>query len=271
MISNSSWSALRIPLFRRLWIASVVSGTCVAAHDNAATWMISQSSGSTFLISLIPTAASLPFFLFTLPAGILADSVNRKKLACIINLWLAVTAVALAILGWLQLLSPGLILAGVFFLGIGFAFNAPTWTAIVPQVVSDSDLPSAGTLSGLQFNISGIVGPALASLLVPTIGANFIFGANALCFILVILAIAQWKQTAEPTKILPSELPRTSQTVISYIRCAPGLRTLLTQNALFSFFISAIPAVAPVAALKMSALNSSAGILPSRILSNRKS
>jgi len=154
---NTSWTALRNPTFRRLWIAGVISGTCVAAHDSAATYVMSTLAASPFLISLMSTVASLPFFLFTLPAGVLADRVNRKKLACVINVWLAAIAVALAILGWLHLLNPCLILISVFLLGGGFALNAPTWTSIVPQVVSDNELPSAATLSGLQFNISGII------------------------------------------------------------------------------------------------------------------
>jgi hypothetical protein len=107
-----------------------------------------------------------PFFVFTLPAGALADSVNRKTLLCAINLWLAAAAVALSILGWLHLLNPCRILISVFLLGGGFALNAPTWTSIVPQVVSTSELGSAATLGGLQFNISGTIGPALGGLLV---------------------------------------------------------------------------------------------------------
>ncbi|MEY2606605.1 MAG: hypothetical protein QOH31_4427 [Verrucomicrobiota bacterium] len=115
MTMNSSWAALRNPVFRRLWVATVISGTCVAAHDNAATSLMNTFAGSPFLISLMSTVASLPFFLFTLPAGVLADRVNRKKLTCAINVWLAAVAVALAILGWLHLLSPCLMLISVFF------------------------------------------------------------------------------------------------------------------------------------------------------------
>jgi MFS family permease len=148
MSTSSTWAALRNPIFRRLWIATLISGTCVAAHDNAAIYMINTLAASPFLISCISTAASLPFFLFTLPAGALADSVNRKKLVCAINLWLAAVAVALAVVGWLHLLNPYTILASVFLVGVGFAFNAPAWTSIVPQVVSDGELPSAATLSG---------------------------------------------------------------------------------------------------------------------------
>src|SRR5258708_34547902 len=96
MTTNSTWMALRNPAFRKLWIATVISGTCVAAHDSAATWMMNVFTGSPFLISLMSTVASLPFFLFTLPAGILADKVDRQKLICFINVGLAARALVLA-------------------------------------------------------------------------------------------------------------------------------------------------------------------------------
>src|SRR5215472_13865211 len=106
------------PVFRKFWIATVISGTCVAAHDSAATWMINVSTGSPFFISLMSTVASLPFFLFTLPAGALADKVDRQKLVCFINFGLAAAATSLAVLGWLHLFNPYIILASVFCIGI---------------------------------------------------------------------------------------------------------------------------------------------------------
>jgi MFS family permease len=254
---NASWTALRNPVFRSLWIASVISGTCVAAHDNAATYMMNTLAASPFLISLISTVASLPFFLFTLPAGALADRVNRKKLACAINVWLAAIAIALAVLGWLQLLNPCLMLVSVFFLGVGFAFNAPTWTSIVPQVVSDIEIPSAATLNGLQFNISGIVGPALGGLLVSLVGAHLVFMANAACFLLVIFSVLQWKQPADLSKVSSEGFCQSFRTATRYIRCRRELQILLVRNFLFALFISAIPAVVPVVGLEVLHLDSS--------------
>src|SRR5215471_5077750 len=119
---NPTWTALRNPSFRKLWIATVISGTCVAAHDGAATWMINSFTGSPLLISLMSTVASLPFFLSTLPAGALADKVDRQKLICFINIGLAAAAGCLAVFGWLHLLNAYLILVSVFFVGVGFAF-----------------------------------------------------------------------------------------------------------------------------------------------------
>ena len=119
MNKGSTWTALRNPVFRKLWIATVISGTCVAAHDSAATWMMNAFTVSPFLISLMSTVASLPFFLFTLPAGALADKVDRQKLICLINAGLAAMAVGLATLGWLHLLNHYLILVSVFVIGVG--------------------------------------------------------------------------------------------------------------------------------------------------------
>ena len=257
MTESSTWTALRNPAFRRLWIATVISGTCVAAHNSAATWMMNVVTGSPFLISLMATVASLPFFLFTLPAGVLADKVNRQKFVCGINLWLAAMAAGLAALGWLHLLNPYTILASVFLVGVGFAFNAPAWTSIVPQVVSDGELPSAATLSGLQFNISGIIGPVLGGFLVPLAGANFVFAVNAACFLLVVLAIRQWKQPTVPTKRPSESFSKSFGTVIRYVRYAPELQVVLARNFLFALFISVIPALMPVVGLKVLHLGSS--------------
>jgi MFS family permease len=235
----------------------VISGTCVAAHNSAATWMMNVVTGSPFLISLMATVASLPFFLFTLPAGVLADKVDRQKFVCGINLWLAVMAAGLAVLGWLHLLNPYTILASVFLVGAGFAFNAPAWTSIVPQVVSDSELPSASTLSGLQLNISGIIGPVLGGLLVSLAGANFVFAVNAACFLLVVLAIRQWKQPTVPAKLPSESFFKSFGTVIRYVRYVPGLQVVLARNFLFALFISVIPALMPVVGLQVLHLGSS--------------
>src|ERR1700738_4183811 len=113
MTNTSLWLSLRNPVFRRLWIASMVSGVCVSAHETAATWMMNTLTSSKFLISVMATVASLPLFFFTLPAGSLADLVDRKKLLCFMNLWLALCAGLLAMLSVTGSLNPYVILASV--------------------------------------------------------------------------------------------------------------------------------------------------------------
>jgi MFS family permease len=255
--TSSIWAALANPIFRKLWIAAVISGTCVAAHDTAATWMMNVLTPSPFLISLLSTVASLPFFLFTLPAGALADMVDRKKLLCAVNLWLAAAAAIMAILGWLHLLNPYVILAFVFLIGVGFALNAPAWTSSVSDVVSNAELPSAATLGSLQLNISGIMGPALGGLLVAWIGPNPVFALNAACFLVVILAVLQWKRGAGQSRTGLESFFVSFATAIRYVRYAPELQIVLARNVLFALFISVIPALMPVVGLKVLHLNPS--------------
>ena len=257
MTANSTWAALRNPAFRKLWGAAVLSGTCVVAHDNAATWMMSIFAASPLLISLMSTVASLPFLLFTLPAGALADRIDRQKLVCTINVCMAATAFALAVLGWMHLLNPCLILGGVFFIGVGFAINAPAWASIVRQVVSDGELPSAATLGSLQFSIAGIIGPVLGGFLVLLAGANFVFALNAACFLLVVVATRKWKHPTLPAKVPSESLFESFGTIFRYVRNAPGFQVVLARNFLFALFISVIPALMPVVGLKVLHLSSS--------------
>jgi MFS family permease len=146
-------------------------------------------SPSGLLISLMASLASLPFFLFTLPAGALADAFNEGRILRLANLWLTGCATALALLGWAGMLNPVLLLAGVFLIGVGFAINAPAWASFVPQVVTDEELPSASTLTGVQLNISGILGPAVAGVLLTRVGAPVVFALNAAGFLLVFATI----------------------------------------------------------------------------------
>src|SRR5258708_33829041 len=113
-------SAFVNSVFLRIWLASLVSGTAVAAHETAATWTMNLMSPSGLFISLMASLASLPFFLFTLPAGALADAFNEGTILPLANLWLAGCAGTLAFLGWAGLSHLFFLLACVFLLGIGF-------------------------------------------------------------------------------------------------------------------------------------------------------
>ena len=247
---TSTFAALRNPVYRKLWFAILLSGTCVAAQDTAAAWTMNMLGSSTFLLSLISTVASLPFFLFTLPAGALADMVNRRRLLCFMNLWLAGAAVLLAILSSFQLLNPYVLLFCVFLIGIGFAFHAPAWSAIVPDLVTDEELPSAATLGGLQLNVSGIIGPALGGVLLYFLGANWVFAVNALCFVVVIFALLQWKGPEAESGFPLENFLESFSAAVRYVRYSPAIQVVLTRNVLFAFFISVIPALMPVIGLK---------------------
>jgi len=250
-------SALLNRTFRRIWLASLVSGTAVAAHETAATWTMNLMSPSGLFISLMASLASLPFFLFTLPAGALADAFNEVRILRLANLWLAGCAGTLAFLGWAGLLNRVLLLVGVFLLGVGFSINAPAWASLVPQVVTDKELPSASTLNGVQFNITSILGPALAGLLLTRVGAPVVFALNAAGFLLVFTAIPSvGKASSRASQTLVSFLRSISST-FRYVGQAQNVGNILTRNAIFSFFVAIVPALAPVLLLKELRLDAS--------------
>jgi MFS family permease len=257
MTKTSIWSPLKNAVFRALWLASLLSGSAVSAHEMAATWLINTMTPSPLLISLMSTVATLPFFLFTLPAGAIADMFDRKKLLCIMNLWLAIVAAGLAIATWLRFANPYLILGSVFLLGVGFAVNAPAWTAVIPEVVTKEDLPSAITLGGLQFNISGIIGPAIGAALLPWLGANAVFAINSACFLLVILAVSRWRSVGESSPVPLESFLESFASAIRYVRHTPAVRIVVIRISTFSLFISVIPALLPVIGLKQLHLNAS--------------
>jgi MFS family permease len=247
---TSTGLALRNPVFRKLWLAMVISGSCVAAQNTAIYWALNALGATTVLISLMATVSALPATLFTLPAGALADMLDRKTILLAVQLWQAAIAFGLAILWAAHLLNPYLILAGAFLFSLGFAFSSPATSAAIAEMVSAEALASAYTLSGLQLDVSGIIGPLLGGLLIPLAGVSVIFGADGVGFLLMFLALFQWKR-ARPQSNLPLETFFESlTTAIRYVRYTAGIKILLARHALFSFFISIIPALMPVVGLK---------------------
>src|SRR5262245_35179560 len=246
---TSVWLALRNRVFRGLWLASAVSGICVSAHDTAATWLMNASGASPFLLSLMATAASLPFFLLTLPAGAVADLTNRRKLFVVTYVCLAVAAGLLAAFAWLRLVHPYLVLTTVFLLGIGFAFNAPVWASVIPEIVLKEEIPSAVTLGGVQMNLAGIVGPALGSLLLPVVGPAVVFFLNAMAFLGAAWAVSRVYHPQQRPDPHLENFFEAFASALRYVRYTPGMQVILMRDFLFGLFIAAVPALVPVVAL----------------------
>ncbi|MEA3204449.1 MAG: hypothetical protein QOG92_45 [Verrucomicrobiota bacterium] len=248
--NTSTWLALKNRVFVGLWIASLVSGCCVSAHDTAATWLMNSLGASPLLLSMMATSASLPFFLFTLPAGAICDLVNRRNLFIGTYLWLSGAAALLAACTWLHLVHPSIILLTVFLLGIGFAFNAPVWAAIIPDVVRKEELASAITLGGVQMNMGGIIGPAIGGFLLPLAGPTLLFSLNALAFLCAALTIARcYREQRQPQPHLENLLESLASAA-RYVRYTPGMQVILTRDLLFGFFIAVVPALMPVVAFQ---------------------
>src|SRR5437879_6271048 len=157
---TSAWSPLRQSVFRALWIASVVSNIGTWMQDVGESWLMTSLTLSPLLVALVETAGSLPVVLAALPAGALADIVDRRRLLIGMQVWMGVVATVMGVMAVAGRMSPGRLLTLTFLLGIGSAVSNPVWQAITPDLVPSEDLPAALSLSGVAVNIARAIGPA---------------------------------------------------------------------------------------------------------------
>src|SRR6266852_3285400 len=141
--STSAWGPLRHGVFRALWLAALVSNVGTWMQNVAAAWYMTSLSPSPLMVALIQAATSLPVFLVGLPAGAVADIVDRRRLLLVTQCWMLVAAGLLAVLAFLGLMTATTLLALTFALGIGVAMNTPTWQAIASELVPPSELTRA--------------------------------------------------------------------------------------------------------------------------------
>lgn len=245
--TGTAWAPLREPLFRSLWIASVVSYTGKWIQIVGSGWLMASLTSSPLMVSLVQTASALPVFLVILPAGALADLVDRRKLLLATQTFLVVAATALGVLTLLGLVSPWVLLVFTFVLGLGYVVNDPPWQAITPEIVSKENFAQGVALNSVGFNVARAVGPALGGLLIVPWGSGAAFLVNAACFSGVILVLYRWKRsTAVPKQ--HERVTSALKTGLQYFRKSDAVRTVLVRTAVFSVAASAILALLPLIA-----------------------
>ena len=244
----SAWSPLRQELFRSLWIASVASYVGTWVQDVGATWLMTSLSSSPFMVALVQAATTLPIFLLALPAGALADVVDRRRLLLATQGWMLLASGALGALTLLHATGPWMLLAFTFLIGVGSALNAPAWQAIIPELVPRRDLLSALALNGIGINLARAVGPALGGLVVALAGSGAAFLLNSLSFVGVVLVLYRWRRPAHRSALPAERLWGAMAAGLRYVRHAPDLRAVMARAGVFIVFGSALWALVPVVA-----------------------
>jgi MFS family permease len=199
-------------------------------------------------VALLTTMANLPLFLVGLPAGALADIVDRRWLVLLTQLWMLLVAAllsAMVILGWM---TPAVLLGLTFLLSLGGALSAPAWQAIVPELVPRRELASAIALNSAGFNLARAIGPAIGGLLVASAGPAAVFLLNAASFLGVIFVMWRWEQPPRAHSVLPERVGSAVTAGLRFARYAPQLHTVLVRTAAFIFAASALWALLPVVA-----------------------
>jgi len=244
---SSAWSPLAHAVFRALWLASCVSNVGTWMHDASAAWLMTGLAPSPLMVSLMQTATSLPFFLLALPAGALADIVDRRRLLLATQAWMLLVATLLGVCTVAGRTGPTLLLALTFAMGLGNALNAPAWQATTPDLVPREELAAAVALGGVSVNVARAVGPALGGLLVAALGAGWVFLLNAASFLGVVVVLARWQREVPPhSRLPPEDVPGAMRAGVRYVRHSAPFRAVLARTIAFVVPASALWALLPL-------------------------
>lgn len=246
--TDSTWSPFRYPVFKMLWISSLVSNIGTWMHDVGAAWLMTTLTNSPLWVSLVQATAAFSVFLLALPAGALADILDRRVYLVFLQAFMMIIAGALALATFLGKISPESLLVLTFFLGAGTALSTPTWLALMSELVPAKELPGAVTLIGLTINFARSIGPVLAGLIIATIGPAAVFALNSLSFFGIILSLFGW-QRAPSESLFPAErLFGAMRAGIRYVRGSPALQTLFIKSSAFFVFASGVWGLLPLVA-----------------------
>ena len=220
---------LQVALFRNLWLASLVSNLGTWVHESAATWHMTVISPDPSLVALVQAAAALPLFALALPAGALADLVDRRRLLLVSQGWMMLVALALAVSAWNGWLTPWVLLGLITALALGNALGMSSLQAIIPELVPKPLLPQAMTLSSATINGSRAVGPALGGALIAFQGPGAAFLFNALTFLGMIVFLWRWPRPREVQRMPAEHLLPAMISGVRFVFHARLIRRLLIR------------------------------------------
>jgi len=250
--SSSLWSPLRQTAFRGLWVCGGVFFVGNGMQTMAAAWLMVELTGSSFLAALVQTAVFMPMFLLALPAGVLADTTDRRRLisGALLAQTGACALLALLVLGGWG--GPASVLLLVFVCGCCTAMLTPAWNSSVIDPVPRDEWPQAITAVSIAYNAARAVGPTLAGLLFALLGAGWVFAVTVATTLVMWESIRRWPPKAHPPSKLPAE--RLWGGTLSGLRFAWHSRMILAQLVRVTAFGaagSALWALLPVIAQRL--------------------
>ncbi|MFZ4166067.1 MFS transporter [Brevundimonas sp. NPDC058933] len=246
-VRTGALAPLNHPVFRAVWITSLVTNFGGLIQSVGAAWMMS-SIASAQMVALVQASVTLPIMLLSLAAGALADTVDRRKIMLAAQTFMLLVSAGLAVMTYLGLITPWVLLSFTFLIGCGVAFNGPAWQASVGDMVPRGDLAGAVTLNSMGFNMARSVGPAIGGLIVAAAGAAAAFAVNAVSYIGLLIVLFRWKPD-RPKQTLPREgLLAAMAGGVRYAFLSPRVTAVLLRAVVFGVGASAVQALMPLVA-----------------------
>src|SRR4051812_15449733 len=220
------WAPLRRRMFRILFAAQFASNLGTWMQTVGAQWLMGDLGGGPLAVALVQTALTLPVFLTVVPAGVLGDLLDRRRVLIAAQSGMLVTAAALAAPTVADATTQAILLSLTFVLGLGQALVMPSWQAIQPELVDRREIPQGATLNGVNVNVARAAGPAVGGLLVAAVGPAAVFAVNALSFLATLAALARWHRAADERALGAERFGPAVRAGVRYVRTTPNLRKL---------------------------------------------
>jgi len=242
----SPWSPLHNGLFRSLWLATIVSNVGTWMQDVGSGWLMTSLSSSPSMVALVEAADSLPVMLLALPAGAIADIVDKRRLLIAVQIYLMMVVGALGVLTLFELTTAWALLGFTFALGVGAALLMPAWSAIVPDLVPPQELQAAVALNSIAINVSRAIGPAVAGVLVAAVGPWFVFILNALSYIGIIAVLLRWRREHRKSTLPAERFLSAIRVGLRFVVHTRALLVVLVRGIAFFAFASATWSLFPL-------------------------
>ncbi len=245
---SKPWAPLTIPLYRSFWVAGLFSNLGTWMHETGAQWLMNELHGSPAWVSAVRTAMALPVFCLALPAGVWADRFDRRRwLICSQSVLLGF-ATLMAVLDWSGAMTPPLLLLLTTCMGIAMILNQPAWQALTPELVPTGMIPAAVAVGSVSFNLARSLGPALAGLLIASIGTWVTFLFNAISFLGVIAMLLMWRPEKPVEERPHASFWRELSSGLTWLAGSSTLRSVLGRVLLFTFPASGLWALLSIVA-----------------------
>jgi MFS family permease len=247
---------LQVRAFRILWTAQLASLIGTWMQTVGAQWLLVDEPDAATLVALVQTAAMVPTLVLALPAGALADIIDRRRLLVGVQAFQVLVGAALVALTLAGRLPPSMLLLLTFLLGCGQTLTVPGYQALVQDLVPREQLRQAAALNGVAMNLARAVGPAVAGLLISGIGVAAVFAINAATFVAMALVLARVARPLDEDRVLPERFTGALVAGGRFVRHSPVFRRILLRVVLFVVPGAALWALLPLVASRSLGLGS---------------
>lgn len=226
-LGRTFWS-LRHRDYRLIWIGSLFSSSGMWIQQVSLGWLTYQVTGSAFLLGAVNGFRSLPLLLLGPFGGVAADRLDRKKLMFVTQMFLMTITAIFATVVYTGHAAVWNIILFSLLTGVAWAFNMPVRQSIIPSLVPRQDLQNAIALGSVGFNITRIVGPSVAGLLIAGVGIAGNFYLQALAYVGVSVMVWQLNVGAGNRKTKDTSVLRNLADGARYVWANKVLRTQMT-------------------------------------------